>query len=136
MNNDFMFRFVKGQFVERVELMIEITQESQKIFPKYMYDKIQKLIDSLISLEDYISNKVDDWEMVTKDFSEISSIIADIIISVNDLDKEKELIRIKCIIPASIIEATYETYNHIADTLRKINLEIKGGNVQWNKILI
>ena len=74
--------------------------------------------------------------MVTKDFSEISSIIADIVISVNDLNKEKELIRVKCIIPASIVEATYETYNHIADTLKTMNLEIKGGNVQWNKILI
>ena len=113
MNNDFMFRFVKGQLLERVELMIEIVQESQKIFPKYMYDKIQKLTDSLVSLEDYILNKVDNWQMVTKDFSEISSIIADIVISVNDLNKEKELIRVKCIIPASIVEATYETYNHI-----------------------
>ena len=136
MNNDFMFRFVKGQLLERVELMIEIVQESQKIFPKYMYDKIQKLTDSLVSLEDYILNKVDNWQMVTKDFSEISSIIADIVISVNDLNKEKELIRVKCIIPASIVEATYETYNHIADTLKTMNLEIKGGNVQWNKILI
>lgn len=136
MNNDFMFRFVKGQLLERVELMIEIVQESQKIFPKYMYDKIQKLTDSLVSLEDYILNKVDNWQMVTKDFSEISSIIADIVISVNDLNKEKELIRVKCIIPASIVEATYETYNHMADTLKTMNLEIKGGNVQWNKILI
>lgn len=136
MNNDFMFRFVKGQLLERVELMIEIVQESQKILPKYMYDKIQKLTDSLVSLEDYILNKVDNWQMVTKDFSEISSIIADIVISVNDLNKEKELIRVKCIIPASIVEATYETYNHMADTLKTMNLEIKGGNVQWNKILI
>lgn len=136
MNNDFMFRFVKGQLIERVELMIEIAQESQKIFPKYMHDKIQKLVDSLVSLENYISNKVDDWEMVTKDFSEISSIIANIVMSINDLNKEKEIIRIKCIIPASIVEATYETYNHMADTLKMMNLEIKGGNVQWNKILI
>lgn len=136
MNNDFMFRFVKGQLIERIKLMLEIAQESQKIFPKYMHDRIQKVVDSLVSLEDYISNKVDDWEMVTKDFSEISSIIADIVISINDLNKEKEIIRVKCIIPASIVEATYETYNHIADTLKTMNLEIKGGNVQWNKILI
>lgn len=136
MNNDFMFRFVKGQLIERIKLMLEIVQESQKIFPKYMYDRIQKLVDSLASLEDYISNKVDNWEMVTKDFSEISCIIADIVISIDDLNKEKEIIRIKCIIPASIVEATYKTYNHIADTLKRMNLEIKGGNVLWNKILI
>lgn len=136
MNNDFMFRFVKGQLIERIKLMIEIAQESQKIFPKYMHDRIQKLVDSLVSLDSYIIDKVDDWEMVTKDFSEISSIIADIVISVNDLNKEKELIRIKCIIPASVVEATYKTYNHIADTLKTMNLEIKGGNVSWNKILI
>ena len=136
MNNDFMFKFVKGQVIEKIDLMLEIVQESQKVFPKYMYERIETLRKSLEQLEKYVSNKVDSWEMVTKDFSEISSIIADIVISVSDLNKEKELIRVKCIIPASIVEATYETYNHIADTLKTMNLEIKGGNVQWNKILI
>ena len=136
MNNDFMFKFVKGQLIEKIDLMLEIVQESQKIFPKYMYERIENLRKSLEQLEKYVSNKVDSWEMVTKDFSEISSIIADIVISVNDLNKEKEIIRVKCIIPASIVEATYERYNQMAGTLKTMNLEIKGGNVQWNKILI
>ena len=108
-----------------LETWIDLVNESEKVLPAYMADEVKELYNSLQRLQEYSRKEIKNYEYVKSNYQEVGNLLADIMVAVSKLNKEKESIRQRAIIPSRIVEEIYNVYADIDKTIRETNSNIK-----------
>lgn len=108
-----------------IDIWLDLVSESEKILPAYMSNEAKELYNSLQRFQEYSRKEIKNYEYVKSNYQEVGNLLADIMVAVSKLNKEKESIRQRAVIPLRIVEEIYKVYADIDKTIRKINSNIK-----------
>lgn len=108
-----------------INVWLQLVNESRIILPMYMSDKVEKLYNSLLEFQEYSAKEIKTYDQIEKQYDKIGSLLADIIISVSALNKERETINRRAIMPIRVIDEIYNIYKDIDKTIRKTNAKTK-----------
>ena len=110
---------------DTIDIWIELVNESEKILPIYMSDKVKSLSDCLKAFQEYSDKEIKDYKQIETDYNKIGNFLADIIVAVSTLKQEKETLKKRAIISTSIVQSIYNVYDDIDKTIRETNSKLK-----------
>ena len=110
---------------DTIEIWLDLVTESEKVLPAYMSNEVKELYNSLQRFQEYSRKEIKNYEYVKNNYQEVGNLLADIMVAVSKLNKEKESIRQRAIIPLRIVEEIYIVYADIDKTIRETNSNIK-----------
>ena len=108
-----------------IEIWLDLVTESEKVLPAYMSNEVKELYNSLQRFQEYSRKEIKNYEYVKNNYQDVGNLLADIMVAVSKLKKEKERIRQRSIIPSRIIEEIYNVYADIDKITRETNSNIK-----------
>ena len=108
-----------------IDIWLDLVTESEKVLPAYMSNEAKELYNSLQRFQEHSRKEIKNYEYVKSNYQEVGNLLADIMVAVSKLNKVKESIRQRAIIPLRIVEEIYIVYADIDKTIRETNSNIK-----------